>query len=151
MPLSAEERAERSRTSLAAWDRIRAEGRAGWSPERHAKFMATVAQKRAERLAAGWKPAEHHRRYHGPSLGSRVTQLEAAVARLEAAIAELRDEQARELEEIRRSIVESRPKSVTVVEWRPDHRRQKDGGQPVRAQRRAVGVPRRPRGLTSTG
>jgi hypothetical protein len=32
-----------------------------------------------------------------------------------------------------------------VVEWRPDHRRQADGGRAVREQRRTMGLPRRPK------
>jgi hypothetical protein len=35
--------------------------------------------------------------------------------------------------------------ALAVRTWRPDHRRIADGGQPVSLQRRAAGLPRKPR------
>lgn len=112
--------------SLAAWERLRAEGRAGWTEERRARFRATLAAKYPKGTAAALTRAE--------LIGAELPALQAEVAALIERIAAL----------------EARPVvagEIRLVEWRPDHRRQADGGQAVRAQRRSVGLPKRQRAV----
>lgn len=119
-----------------------------WSPEQHAKFAETMARRQAEGVRrAGWTPqrrermaATHAAKFpdSGTAAKLRAALLGDEVARLSAAVEALRAEVAAVAQ--RPSVAE-----VRIVEWRPDHRRQADGGRPVRAQRREVGLPRRPK------
>jgi hypothetical protein len=116
--------AQRRAKSVAAWERRKAEGRTGWTDERRAKFATTMAAK--------YPKSDHGRRIRAELIGDELPALRASVAALLERVAAL----------------EARPAltgEIRLVEWRPDHRRQKDGGQPVRAQRRAVGLPKRPK------
>lgn len=92
-------------------------GRHGWTDAERAKFAATIAARPPD-----WKPKP---RRVPPEWEARLAALEGQVADLLA-----------------------RPEpsaTIRVVEWRPDHTRHKDGGRPVREQRRHVGLPKRPR------
>ena len=113
-----------------------AAGRMGWSEERRARQEATLAKLREERIAAGWRPPQ-------PTKG-RISSIEDRLAAVEYLLFGLDDPVASALEEIRRSVRDVAAKQGKVVEWRPDHRRHADGGTPVRDQRKAAGVPRRP-------
>lgn len=110
----------------------------------------------------GWNRSAYARelRVAVQSVGRRARDLGApypenrAVQRLprrqmfEQALAELallRTEQASLRARV--DALEARP--VGLVEWRPDHRRLKDGGTNVQRQRKAVGL-RRPRRIAET-
>lgn len=96
-----------------------------WTAERRVAFDATIARKRAERegraakLSAAARALIDGRAEPPPDAFQLIDALTKRVAALEAW-----------------------PRSQ-IIEWRPDHRRQADGGRPVRGQRRAVGLPKR--------
>lgn len=115
--------AERRASALAMWERRRAAGTAGWTSERRAKMQATLAKK--------FPHTDHTLAVRAALIGPEMAELRALITALTARVATL----------------EAAPSGIRLVEWRPDHRRLTDGGQHVRPQRRANGLPKRPRAV----
>lgn len=90
-------------------------GHQPWTAAQRAKFTSTIASKRAR----GERPAR--RITVREELAQIRGELTDAVAALRAAT----------------RIVEQNA-APRIVEWRPNHRRQADGGTAIRAQRRRV-------------
>ena len=97
-----------------------------------------------DRMALLKLPAATVRPTDGPRADEAVIRVLVAMARRLKALEAKEAVHPEMLRLLRR--IDSRP--ARIIEYRPDHRRERDGGIPVRAQRARVGLPKRgPRGL----
>lgn len=116
--------------------------RGPWTPEHRARYEAAIAARpkkspkpKVPRVRAPRARPPRTNARHSPEFRTKAV-IEVENAMLRAAVADL----TRRVEAL-----EARPvvSGVRVVEWRPDHRRQADGGEPVRRQRQRAGLPKR--------